>query len=134
MSKAELLIRYILGPVRINIRPLVCAVEHTIVLLFVKKIPMDDILVTKDIYPEVARMLGRQGCTARSVSAVARRIERLANLCWEALASRDLVTQYIGAPIKDIRAPRDMLFYLAFYVHLDTPFYVAIHQQSSLLF
>ena len=69
-----------------------------------------------------------------SIVAVSRRIERLANQCWDALVSRDLVEEYIGAPIKDIRAPRDMIFYLAFYVHLNTPFYIAIQRQPALLF
>ena len=68
------------------------------------------------------------------MKTVSRRVERLANLCWNTLVARDLVLKYIGTPLYDIRAPRDIIFYLAFYVHLDVPFFQAIQQQPFLLF
>lgn len=73
MTKSELLIRSILGAVGRDIRPLSCAVDVTEELLFVKHIPMDDIQVTKLVYPLVAKQLHK------SNDAVSRGIERLAN-------------------------------------------------------
>lgn len=107
MSKSELLVRSILGPIRSDIRPLVYAIEIASDLLFVQKVSWDDIRVTKDIYPSVAKQL------KRTSNSTARQIERLANLCWEVLLDDNLVLQYIGKSIKDIRAPSDMIFYFA---------------------
>ena len=128
MTKSEQLIRSILGPIRSDIRPLSYAVEIAEELLFEQKIPMDDIRVTERIYPAVA------GQIARSTGTVARRVERLANLCWDALVERELVEQYIGEPIKKIRAPRDMIFYLANFIHFGKPFYAVIAAQPAMLF
>lgn len=128
MTKSEQLIRSILGPIRSDIRPLSYAVEIAEELLFVQKIPMDDIRVTESIYPAVAEMI------ERSSGTVARRVERLANFCWDALVERKLVEQYIGEAIQKIRAPRDIIFYLAYYLHFDKPFYKVIEAQPTLLF
>lgn len=128
MTKTEAIIRSILGPVRGDIRPLVCSVDRTAHLLFVQRVPMDDILVTKEVYPIVAQQL------SKTPGAISRKVERLANACWDALVTRNLVTEYIGAPLKDIHSPRDMIFYLAFYAYLDVPFFQAIGQQPTLLF
>ena len=51
MTKSELLLRSILGPVRADVRPLAYAVDIAGELLFVRRIPMDDIRVTKDGLP-----------------------------------------------------------------------------------
>lgn len=129
MTKTEAVVRSIFGITRTDIRPLICAVDVAIELMFIKGVPMDDILVTKDIYPAVAQKLG--GCSSKVVS---RNIERLANRCWDILVSTGRVASYIGAPIKDIAAPRDIIFYLAFYVHLGVPFFEAIEREPTLLF
>ena len=92
------------------------------------------IYVTDDIYPDVAKLVKNRRGKPSSPETVSRRIERLANLCWDALVERGLVLEYIGTPLRDIRAPRDMIFYLAFYIHLDTPFFIAIQKQPALLF
>jgi len=55
MTNTEAIIRTILGPIRRDTRPLACSVDCLSELLFVQKIPMDEIMVTKDIYPEVAK-------------------------------------------------------------------------------
>ena len=39
-----------------------------------------------------------------------------------------------GVAMDDICAPRDMIFYLAYYVYLDTPFFTAVEQRPQLLF
>ena len=134
MTKTEAVIRSILGAAKPDIRPLAYAVDAAMNLMFVRKIPMDDIRVTDDIYHDVAKLVnGRRGKPS-SPKTVSRRIERLANLCWDALVERGLVLEYIGAPLKNIRAPRDMIFYLAFYVYFDAPFFTVIQKQPALLF
>ena len=134
MTKTEAVIRSILGAARADIRPLVHAVDITIDLLFTQGIPMDDIHVTDDIYPAAARLVKDRCGKPASPGAVARRIERLANLCWDTLVSRNLVLEYLGAPLESIRAPRDMIFYLAFYIYFDAPFFTVIQQRPALLF
>ena len=117
-----------------NIRPLACSVDIAIDLMFVQGVPMDDILVMEDIYPEVAKLVKNRQGKISSLQAISKRIQRLANLCWDTLVARGLTLEYLGAPLQDIRAPRDVIFYLAFYVRLDTPFFAAIQQQPALLF
>lgn len=127
MTKEETLIRGILGPVGCDVRPLVCAVQITGRLLFEEHIPQDDIQVTKHIYPEVAKLTGK------SLSAVSRQLVRLANLCWDQLGKEERLL-LIGRQIKDIRAPRDMLFYLAYYCRFNMPYYEVLRQNPQLLF
>lgn len=127
MTKTEAIIRSILGPVRLDIRPLAQAVDLAIDILFVQKIAMDDIRVTKDIYPVVAKQLKKKP------GAVSRKIERLANLCWDAL-SPDRKKEIIGEQRHDIRAPSEMIFYLAFYAHFGKPFFEVVSREPSLLF
>ena len=134
MTKTEAVIRSILGAARVDIRPLAYSVDIAIHLIFFERIPMDDIYVTDDIYSQVAKLVKNRRGRPSTPKAVSRRIERLANLCWDTLVARNLVLDYLGAPLEDIRAPRDMIFYLAFYVYLDTPFFIAIQNQPALLF
>ena len=134
MTKTEAVIRSILGTAKPDIRPLAYAVDAAISLMFVQKIPMDDIYVTEDIYPDVAKLVKNRRGKPSSPKTVSRRIERLANLCWDTLVARNLVLEYLGAPLESIRAPRDSIFYLAFYIYLDTPFFIAIQKQPALLF
>ena len=125
-TKTETVIRSILGAVRADIRPLAYTVGAAINLMFVQKIPMDDIYVMDDIYPDVAKRVKNRHGKPSSPKTVSRRVERLANLCWDTLVARNLVLEYLGVPLKNIRAPRDMIFYLAFYVYLDTLFFVFV--------
>ena len=134
MTKTEAVIRSILDAARPDIRPLAYAVDAAMNLMFVQKIPMDDIHVTGDIYPDVAKLVKNRCGKPSSPDTVSRRIERLANLCWDTLVARNLVLEYLGAPLENIRAPRDIIFHLAFYIYLDTPFFIAIQKQPALLF
>lgn len=128
MTNAELLLRSILGPIRSDIRPLALAVDITDDLLFLRHVSMDDILVTKQVYPDVAKLIHRKP------DAVSRRIERLAHLCWDAMEEQNLVAHYLGRPVKHAPAPCDLIVYLAVYSHLRVPFFLAIEQDTSLLF
>lgn len=127
MMKSEALIRSILGPGREDVRPLAYAVEITSTLLFVQKIPMDDIFLTKQVYPAVAAQLDKK------VGAVSKSVERLANRCWD-YGDPDLLEQIIGRRLRTLRSPGEMLFYLAYYCHLGQPFYIAIENTPTLLF
>lgn len=124
MTKTEAIIRSILGPIGTDIRPLACAVDITAELIFKKKIPIDEVRVTKDIYPIVAKQLGK------SASSISKKIERLSNLCWDA-GDVEVLQKIIGKRLYDIRAPRDMLFYLAYYTYLDMSFFEAMIKKTS---
>lgn len=77
MTKTEAVIRSILGAASSDVRPLAYAVDAAISLMFVQKIPMDDIYVTDDIYPDVAKLVKNRRGKPSSPKTVARRIERL---------------------------------------------------------
>ena len=121
------MVRGILGPVGSDLRPLICAVQITGRLLFEERIPQDDIQVTKHIYPEAAKLTGK------SLTAVSRQLVRLANLCWDQLGEEEELLLFVHQ-IKDIRAPRDMLFYLAYYCRFNMPYYKVLKQNPQLLF
>lgn len=91
MTKTESTIRFLFGASRKDIRPLVHAVDITIKLMFSQGIPMDDIRVTHAVYPQVAKRLKTRSGASPSAKTTARRIQRLANACWDALVERNLV-------------------------------------------
>lgn len=127
MTKSECIIRSIIGAERTNIRALAVAVDITADMLFSQKIPMDEIAVSKDIYPVVAKKIGK------SFSTTARQIERTANLCTDALDD-SLMEQYIGRPLAFRPPPRAMIIYLAFYLHFGEPFFKVIEREPAVLF
>lgn len=96
-------------------------------LLFHEKTAQDDIAVTRDVYSRVAEQLGKEERT------VSRQIQRMGNLCWEHLGTEGQKT-YIGREMKDIHAPSDMLFYLAYYSYFGKPYYEVLEKQPGLLF
>ena len=57
----------------------------------------------------------------------------MGNLCWEHLGTEGQKT-YIGREMKDIHAPSDMLFYLAYYSYFGKPYYEVLEKQPGLLF
>ena len=128
MTKTERTIYALIGPTRYNTLPFSAAVDRAVELLFVQNIAMDDIYVTRDIYEPVARSLGK------TTAAVSRQIVRLCNLCWDAMMESGEVEQYLGKSIRDLRAPNEMIFYLAFLVHFDKPFYHVVQHVPTLLF
>lgn len=127
MTKHNYLIFQILGPSRRHTGVLACAVKAAEHLMFSRRIALDDIRITKDIYPLVAMYTGK------SEQAVARQVERLANYCWEQMDYQQKL-RYIGKDLKDIRAPRELVFYLAFYVHFREPYYEVVEKDPSLMF
>lgn len=128
MTNSEVILRRILGPIRSNIRPLVLAVDITRSLLFQLHIAMDDIKVTKHVYPGVAKLLDQ------SQGAVTKSIERLTRICWDSMVEQDLTEYYVGRQLRQMPAPREFLTYLAVYSELDMPFFTAIEEHPDLLF
>lgn len=128
MPTAETLLRMILGPVRSDIRPLALAVDITGGLLFEQNYAMDDIKVTKDIYPQVAQ------CLNQKIGAVTKSIERLTCLCWDSLKRQDLISVYLGRPEKQTPTPRELLIYLAVYSHLGISFFDLVEKEPRFLF
>lgn len=124
---AELVIRSLVGPAGRDIRPLAYAVELTGHLLFERGVAIDDILVTKDVYPEVAKQLKKKR------GSISRQIERLANFCWEK-GEEDRLAQVIGRRLCHCPPPREMLVYLAYYACLGVPYYKAIEREPALMF
>lgn len=127
MTKSECIIRSIIGAERTSIRALALAIDIAADLLFSQGIPMDEIAVSKDIYPMVAKQIGK------SLPTTARRIERTANLCTDVLDDT-LAEQYIGRPLAFRPPPRALIIYLAFYLHFGEPFFKVIEREPVLLF
>lgn len=71
MTKEEVLLRSILGPSRKGVNALAYAVAEMERLLFMEQRSIDDVLVTKDIYPVVTKQTGKRS------EAAARQIERM---------------------------------------------------------
>ena len=124
MTKSELLIRSITGPVKMDIRLFAFSVEIAEHMLFTKKIPLEQLQVTVDIYPQAAKQF------SKSLDAAERQIERLGNFCWDCMDAEQ-VQKYIGRKIRDIRKPNDMIFYFAFYLHFGEPFFQVIERHPE---
>ena len=104
MTKTESTIRFLFGASRKDIRPLVHAVDITIKLMFSQGIPMDDIRVTHAVYPQVAKRLKTRSGASPSAKT----------------------KEFLGTSLRDLQAPRDLLFYLAAFSHLGIPFFEAV--------
>lgn len=127
MTKSEVLIRTILGKVQYDIRPFIYSLDVACELLAVSENMWDEICVTRDIYRVAARRLGKK------TETVARSAERLANLCWDSM-DQQMVLKYIGEPIRDINAPSELIFYLAFYIRHGKPYYKVVRERFELFF
>ena len=128
MTKSELLLRTILGPIRPDIRPLAFVMDIASDLLFSQHLSMDDIHVTKNIYPDVVRLM------CKKPVAISRRVERLSQRCWDALLEQGLVLTYLGRDVKQQPDTRSLIVYLAVYACLGIPLPSAIEQNPHFLF
>ena len=121
MTTSEGIIRYLLGPDRSDIRPITVSIDLVDELLYVRQVAQHDIHVTTDIYPEVARILGKP-----NEKGVAKAVERLALKCWDALEDdEDLMELVMGKRMRQRPSPRAILFYLAFFVYHKEGYYKA---------
>lgn len=114
----------IIGHTRSDIRPLAYSIAAAADLLFIHNIPWDEIRITKDIYPIVAKRLGK------STSATARSVERLVNRCWDQMTPQQKL-QYIGRNLEDITSTTDFIVYLAYYLQYDSSYFEVIQSQLS---
>ena len=128
MTNSEILMRGIFGASRADIRPIACAVDVVGELLFEQGYSMDDILVTKHVYPDVARRLGKKSC------AVTKSLERLTRLCWDIMSEHNLAKTYIGRNQLFAPTPRDLLVYLAVYGRLGLSFFELTEGHKELFF
>ena len=120
--KAEQLIQIILGHSRCNLHPLAYSIALTAELLFVHNMSWDEIKITKDIYPAVAKRIGK------STGATARSVERMVNRCWDKITPQQK-QQYIGRELEDITSTTDFVVYLAYYVYYEKPYFELLRTQ-----
>ncbi len=121
MTKEEILIYEIIGPGTHKIAGFACAVREAKKLLFGESVSMENIHVTLDIYPTVAKVINRNAKTT------ARQIQRMGNLCWDCLDKKQKM-KYIGRVFNDIHSPSDMIFYLAYYSQFEKPYYLVLNE------
>ena len=88
---------------------------------------MDDIQLTKDIYPSAAAILGKKP------ASFGRKVERIANRCWD-YGDHKRLDELAGRKLLTPPSVKDYLIYLAFYSRTGVPFFVTVHKAPSLLF
>ena len=115
-KKAYPLLRLIAGAARINLKPLACTIEYCEKLLFELKMDENDILVTKHLYPDVAKRL------RMTSTAVSRSVERAGNYCWDRMTP-DQKHRFIGRNLDDISSIAEFIVYLAYYIHHGKPYF-----------
>ncbi len=126
LTKSERLVCSILGTTRSDIRPLSAALDAILSLHFAQNIPRGNIKVTKSVYPQIACQLNK------SPSAVSRSVERLANLCWETARKQGRLPELVGRELLDIPATSDVLFYLAYLLYFNKPFFTVLDDLDRL--
>lgn len=118
MTKEEYLIRAIAGTGkagRLDSRIFAYAVGLARKKMFQDGIPMEDILVTKMIYPEAGKHYGKKPKTA------ARAIERLGNHCWERMTKQQRITYFGESQIRP--APKEIVLLMGWYCECGKSYY-----------
>ena len=116
MTKTEDFVQSVLGGRRKGNMPFVLAIDLTAQLLFKEGFSTKDILVTKDVYPVVAKRLHMKH------TAASRQILRVANRCWGKL-SDEQKEAYIGRAHPFTEGPRELLICLAVYLYSGKPLF-----------
>jgi len=127
MIREKQLISSILGPIRGDTKPFVCAVCRAKKMMFSDHVSMEDILLVRDIYSDVAKEVDR------SLSATMRQIERIANRCFDSMDGEQK-QKYIGREIRQLNSPGQMVYYLAFYSQFGESYYEVIEKHPEILF
>ena len=107
----EKLISSTLGTTRSDLRPLTVALSVIVQLHLVQRIPREDIKVTQMVYPKVAQYLNK------SEFATARSIERLANLCFDAIKQQSQIEKIFRSHFTNAPSSANILFYLAYFLY-----------------
>ena len=123
-NKANQNIRLNQGHTKSDNRPIAYSIAEAADLLFNQNTPWDEIKVTKDIYPGVAKQLGE------SSSATSHSVERLVDHCWDHMAPQQKI-EYIGRDFEDITSTTDFIVYLAYYLHYNRPYFEVMRTQFA---
>lgn len=127
---ANALVRSVFGFSRVNIQPLVEAVEVVYQLMFVDMRSRNSIQLTKDVYTVVARSYKNKKYTS-----VVRQLERLCNRCLDHLQKNDeLLHRLVGQRAQEIEGPSDIIFLLACYLKYERPFQEVLELEPVLTF
>lgn len=111
MEKETYFIREIIGrgkSGRMDSRILAYAVWEARRMMFQEGIPMEEIRVTKTIYPKAAKKYGK------TIRAAERQIERLGNMCWENM-DKSQREKYLGET-ESPPAPGEIIILLGCYI------------------
>lgn len=95
-------------------------------MMFEKKILMEEIQVTKSLYPEAGQKYHK------SAAAVCRQIERLGVLCWEKM-SREERLKYLGEA-EDFLSPAEMVYRLAYYCQFNRSYRKILNENMEKFF
>lgn len=127
---ANNLVRSIFGFSRVNISPLVDAVEVAYQLMFVDRRSRSSINLTSEIYSPVAQK--RQ--TAKD-SSVSRQILRLCGRCLDLIEQNEyLLDKLIGKHGQALEGPSDVIFLLACYLKYEKSFHEVLELEPALAF
>ena len=126
MSKSEQLVYSVLGLIKSNILPVTYTLDFLVELIFRKKIPVSEIMITKMVYPHVAQRLNK------SVSAVERSVERLIHDFWTEALKQKRISQFFGHPSLCEPSVSEILYYLSFFLYYDRPFFHVLDDLSDL--
>jgi len=124
-QKSEKLLSSIVGATRADLDPMLEALDILIELHFDQHLPRNRIQVTKSVYPQTGVRV------QKSPGAVARSIERLANRCWDKMQQQDRVIELLGRRLYESPAPSELLFYLAYLLYFDQPFFTLMEELSD---
>ena len=125
MTKTETLLRALLGPVREDIRPLAAVVDYVAGLLFVKEMQLDDVRITKCVYPAVAKQLGKPA------TAISRSVERLTARCWSD-GDPELLQTILGRKVLAPYSPRETVICLAYYGYYDCSMHEVLRRRLGI--
>ena len=125
MTKTETLLRALLGPVREDVRPLAAVVDYVAGLLFVEEMQLDDVRITKRVYPAVAKQLGKPA------TAISRSMESLTARCWSD-GDPELLQTILGRKVLAPYSPRETVICLAYYVHYDCSMHEVLRRRLGI--
>lgn len=126
MSKSEQLVYSVLGLIKSNILPVAYTLDLLVELLFCKNNPVSKIMITKMVYPQVAKRLNK------SVHAVEKSVERIVHDFWSVALEQNRLLQLFGHSSLYEPSVSEILFYLSFLLYYDKPFFAVLDDLSVL--
>lgn len=126
LSKSEQLLYFILGLRKNNILPAAYTLDFLVDLIFRQNIPVSNIMITKMVYPKVAVSLHK------SSAAIEKSVQRLIRQFWDTAAEKNLLMPLFGRPALAEPSVSEILFYLAFLLYTEKPFFSLLDDLSEL--